>query len=128
MRNQLRLVDGLMVKSSTGPGGPFRRFLRAQAQTARTQLRNWVSHGHHQFAQHLVDNSNYAFFLKLGVGRMVERWNSERDTVRVLGPMATRQLLAWRHGEFRTQVLASKLRFFPGCCVLNVSENYTTKG
>jgi hypothetical protein len=128
MRAVLRQVDRLEADAKAAAAGPLRAYLQAQAQALRTKMRNWVSHGHRQFAQFLVDNFDYVFLPKLSIAKLVQRFDEDTDQYRTLNKMATRQLLAWRHGEFHSQVLASKLRFFPGCCVLNINEAYTTKG
>jgi hypothetical protein len=128
MRAVLRQVDRLEADAKAATAGPLRAYLQAQAQALRTKMRNWVSHGHRQFAQFLVDSFDYVFLPKLSIAKLVQRFDEDTDQYRMLNKIATRQLLAWRHGEFHSKVLASKLRFFPGCCVLNINEAYTTKG
>ena len=128
MKSLLQLADGLKAKRKVTKAVDFRRYLRAQAQVLRTRLRNLVTNAHGQFAQFLVDRFDFVLLPKLGVGQMVQRYNEESDAACVLTAMTKRMMLAWRHGEFRSNALASKLRFHKDLCVIDVTEKYTSKG
>jgi hypothetical protein len=128
MKSLLQLADGLMAKRKVTKAADFRRYLRAQAQDLRTRLRNLVTNAHGQFAQFLVDHFDLVLLPKLGVNQMVRRYNEESDAACVLTAMTKRMMLAWRHGEFRRNALASKLRFHKDLCVIDVTEKYTSKG
>jgi hypothetical protein len=128
-RNKEALLesDRLLAKSNSVPAGHLQRFLRAEAQTVRTKMSNWVTESHHQLAQFFVDNTDLVFLPKLQTGGMVRRVNERTNQPRTINGIASRQLLSWRHGALNTKVLKSKMRFYPACCVLDVNESYTTK-
>jgi hypothetical protein len=93
----------------------------------RTRLRNFVTEAHRRFAWFLAGH-DVVLLPKLNVSQLVKRYDDEGDRPRCLNAMATRQLLAWGHGRFRSSTLANIMRFQPQCMVLAPTEDYSTKG
>jgi hypothetical protein len=123
----LELSDDLLALGKQTSALPFRRHVQKLAQQLRTKQQRRVSDMHQRFAQFLVDTARLVLLPKMSVARMVRQYDIDSGARRNLHPMAARLLLACRHGEFRSQVLASKLRYFPDCTIYDFSESYTTK-
>jgi hypothetical protein len=123
----LQLSDELLALGKQTSALPFRRHVQKLAQQLRTKQQNWTGDMHQRLAQFFVDKARIVLLPKLSVGRMVQRNDPVSGARRNLHPMAARLLLACRHGEFRSQVLASKLRYFPDCTIYDFSESFTTK-
>ena len=128
MQRTLKLSDKLEAMGQLAASGPLRDVLRDRAQALRTKLRGWVSETHQQLAKYLVDEADIALFPRLPVAAMLRRLNVEEGKHRLIGATTSRQMSTWRHGDFWTKVLASKTRFWPGLTILDLSENYSSKG
>jgi transposase len=130
IRMALRTTDQLVgLKNNTARGSGRARFLRDKAKRVNLDLKKFTNQAHHAYADFLVKQGRptYVLLPKLAVSSMVRRYDDETERHRVLNPMTTRTMLAWRHHAFRSRVLASKARFYPSCVVLLCTERYTTK-
>jgi hypothetical protein len=126
IRSRLRHVDRLKSLADQTRGG-LARHLRRLGARERGRLKRFVTNGHRVMADFLVQNGDVVLWPHLRTQAMSAKRRDDGGP-RTLSKMATRVLQQWGHGRFRTQTLASKLRFAPHCAVLDVDERYTSKG
>ncbi len=96
-----------------------RKRLKIAAQKRRDKLHHIVTDVHWKLAKHLTTNYDVVMIPKFGVSKMVQKEG------RRIGRESVRNLLAWRHFQFRQRLIYKAEE--NGCIIHEVTEEWTTK-